>query len=67
MNRNNFFLIQYRRHLLTQKQRLEELKQKLKRYKIETGRDYLVAANGVFGKRRHQARARVRSMRYSDR
>jgi GH18 family chitinase len=59
MNRNKLSIAQYKRHLLIKKQLLEELRQKLNNHEIETARDYLVIANSVFGKKRHQSRFKI--------
>lgn len=58
MNRKKLLIAQYKRHLLIKKQLLEELRQKLNNHEIKTARDYLVIANSVFGKKRHQSRVK---------
>ena len=61
MNKKGLLIAQYKRHLLTKKERLEELNQKLNNREIKTAREYLVVSNSVFGKKRHQSRARIKS------
>ena len=52
--------VQYEKHLITKKERMEKLHQKLeKNGEIETGEDYMKIANSVFGEERHKARQRV--------
>ena len=41
------------------KKALEELNQKLNNSEIKTSRDYLVIANSVYGRKRHQSRAKI--------
>ena len=59
MNNKMLMIAQYKRHLLMKKQLLEELRQKLNNREIKTARDYLVIANSVFGKKRHQSRVKI--------
>ena len=59
MNRKKLIIAQYKRHLLMRKKELEELNQKLNNTEINTARDYLVIANSVYGKKRHQSRAKI--------
>lgn len=52
--------VQYEKHLITKKERMKKLHQKLeKNSEIETGEDYMKIANSVFGEKRHKARQRV--------
>lgn len=62
MNKNKIWIAQYKRHLLTKKDRMEKLKQKLKSKKIETAEDYMKILNSVCGEKRHQSRQRVLKM-----
>ena len=59
MNRKRLIIAQYKRHLLMRKKALEELNQKLNNSEIKTSRDYLVIANSVYGRKRHQSRAKI--------
>lgn len=52
--------IKYERHLITKKERIDKLHQKLeKNSEIKTAEDYMKIANSVFGEERHKARQRV--------
>ncbi len=50
----------WERHLMTKRDRMEKLHQKIaKKGEIETAEDYLKIANSVFGEERHKARQRI--------